>query len=188
MRKLIFSMVALAVLAGCASQDTKEQPAAAVEDRKAVTDEVKPPVVPPTTSPKVTPVESKPVDSRSIGANALKDPNNILSKRSIFFDYDSAVVKDEFRPLVAAHARYLTQNRPARMVIQGNTDERGSREYNLALGQRRADSVKQMMLLLGAQESQIETISFGEEKPRAAGKDEASYSENRRSDIVYAGE
>jgi peptidoglycan-associated lipoprotein len=182
MRKLIFSMVALAVLAGCASQDAKEQPGAAVEDRKPVSGEVKPPVK-PATAPEVTPVESKP-----IGANALKDPNNILSKRSIYYDYDSAVVKDEFKPLVTSHARYLTQNRSARMVIQGNTDERGSREYNLALGQRRADSVKQMMILLGVQESQIETVSFGEEKPRAAGKDEASFSENRRSDIVYAGE
>ena len=90
--------------------------------------------------------------------------------------------------MVTAHARYLSQNRSAKMVIQGNTDERGSREYNIALGQRRADSVKQMMLLLGAQEAQIETVSFGEEKPRAAGKDEASFSQNRRSDIVYAGE
>jgi peptidoglycan-associated lipoprotein len=182
MRKLIFSMIALAVLAGCASQDAKELPGAAVEDRKPVSGEVKPPGK-PATEPKVTPVESKP-----IGANALKDPSNILSKRSIYYDYDGAVVKDEFKPLVTAHARYLTQNRSARMVIQGNTDERGSREYNLALGQRRADSVKQMMMLLGVQESQIETVSFGEEKPRAAGKDEASFSENRRSDIVYAGE
>ncbi len=90
--------------------------------------------------------------------------------------------------MVTAHARYLAQSRSTRMVIQGNTDERGSREYNLALGQRRADSVKQMLLLLGAQEAQIETVSFGEEKPRASGKDEASFSENRRSDIVYAGE
>ena len=182
MRKLIFSMVALAVLAGCASQDAKELPGAAVQDRKPVSGEVKPPGK-PATAPKVTPVDSKP-----IGANALKDPSNILSKRSIYYDYDGAVVKDEFKPLVTAHARYLTQNRSARMVIQGNTDERGSREYNLALGQRRADSVKQMMILLGVQESQIETVSFGEEKPRAAGKDEASFSENRRSDIVYAGE
>jgi len=187
MRKLIFSMIALAVLAGCAGQDVKEQPGAAVEDRKPVSGEVKPPGK-PATAPKVTPVESKPVDGRPIGANPLKDPSNILSKRSIYYDYDGAVVKDEFKPLVTAHARYLTQNRSARMVIQGNTDERGSREYNLALGQRRADSVKQMMILLGVQESQIETVSFGEEKPRAAGKDEASFSENRRSDIVYAGE
>ena len=178
MRKFIFSMTALAVLAGCASQDVKEQAGAAVEDRKPSTGEVKPPVKPPV----------KPADSKPIAANPLKDPGNILSKRSIYYDYDSAVVKDEFKPLVTAHARYLTQNRGARMVIQGNTDERGSREYNIALGQRRADSVKQMMILLGAQEAQIESVSFGEEKPRATGKDEAAFSENRRSDIVYAGE
>jgi len=184
MRKLIFSIAALALLAGCASEGTKEQPGAAVEDRKPGVGEIKPPVkVKPDTAPVAKPVTSKP-----IVANPLKDPNNILSKRSVYFDYDSSVIKDEFKPAVTAHARYLTQNRSAKMVVQGNTDERGSREYNIALGQRRADSVKQMMLLLGAQDAQIETVSFGEEKPRAAGKDEASYSQNRRSDIVYAGE
>ena len=184
MRKLIFSMAALALLAGCASEPTKEQAGAAVEDRTPGVGEVKPQ---PPAKPTIGPV-AKPAVSKPIAANPLKDPNNILSKRSIFYDYDSAVVKDEFKPLVTAHARYLTQNRSAKMVIQGNTDERGSREYNIALGQRRADSVKQMMLLLGAQDAQIETVSFGEEKPRAAGKDEASFSQNRRSDIVYQGE
>jgi peptidoglycan-associated lipoprotein len=74
------------------------------------------------------------------------------------------------------------------MTIQGNTDERGSREYNIALGQRRADSVKRMMTLLGAQDAQIETVSFGEERPRNAGHDEAAWAENRRADILYAGE
>lgn len=187
MRKFIFSMTVLAVLAGCASQDVKEQAGATVEDRKPSTGEVKPPVKPPVKPADTGPV-TKPADSKPIAANPLKDPGNILSKRSIYYDYDSAVVKDEFKPLVTAHARYLTQNRGARMVIQGNTDERGSREYNIALGQRRADSVKQMMILLGAQEAQIESVSFGEEKPRATGKDEAAFSENRRSDIVYAGE
>jgi len=182
MRKLIFSMAALALLAGCASQDTKEQAGAAIEERKPSVGDITPPVKPDT-----APV-AKPIVSKPIVANPLKDPNNILSKRSVYYDYDSAVVKDEFKPMVTAHARYLTQNRPAKMVIQGNTDERGSREYNIALGQRRADSVKQMLLLLGAQEAQIETVSFGEEKPRAPGKDEASFSENRRSDIVYQGE
>jgi len=186
MRKLIFIMAALALLAGCASEGTKEQAGAAVEDRKPAVGEIKPPVaVKP--APDTAPV-AKPVVSKPIAVNPLKDPNNILSKRSVYYDYDSAVIKDEFKPLITAHARYLAQHRSAKMVIQGNTDERGSREYNIALGQRRADSVKQMMLLLGAQESQIETVSFGEEKPRAAGKDEASFSENRRSDIVYAGE
>ncbi len=185
MKKLVLGMWALAALAGCASQDVKEQPGAAVEERKpVVAGDTKPiPVKPPVVGPVVKPIESKPIT-----ANPLTDPGSILSKRSVFFDYDSAVVKDEFKPLVTAHARYLTQNRAARAVVQGNTDERGSREYNLALGQRRADSVKQMMILLGAQEAQIESVSFGEEKPRSAGKEEASLSENRRSDIVYAGE
>jgi len=120
--------------------------------------------------------------------NPLRDPNNILSKRSVYFDYDSFVVKDEYRPLVEAHARYLQQNRSARATVQGNTDERGSREYNIALGQKRADSVKRMMTLLGATESQIETVSFGKEKPKNPGHDESAYAENRRDDILYAGE
>jgi peptidoglycan-associated lipoprotein len=120
--------------------------------------------------------------------SALKDPKNILSQRSIYYDYDKFDVKDDYRALVEAHAKYLRENPSARMLIQGNTDERGSREYNIALGQRRADSVKQMMTLLGVQEGQIETISFGEEKPRAKGNDESAFSENRRSDIRYAGD
>ena len=106
----------------------------------------------------------------------------------MFFDFDSIVVKDEFRPLIEAHARYLAQNRSTRMTVQGNTDERGSREYNIALGQRRADAVKRMMTLIGAQDGQIETVSFGKEKPRNAGHDEAAWAQNRRGDIVYAGE
>jgi len=122
------------------------------------------------------------------GGNPLRDPNNILSKRSVYFDYDSFVVKDEYRPLVEAHARYLQQNRNARATVQGNTDERGSREYNIALGQKRADSVKRMMTLLGATESQIETVSFGKEKPKNPGHDETAWAENRRDDIVYPGE
>jgi len=178
MRKLLVSIVVLGLFAGCASE-TKEQKGAAVEEGK--------PAIAPVTKPPVEPV-AKPIVQQPIVGNPLTDPGNILSKRSVYYDYDSSVIKDEFKPLVTAHARYLTQNRSAKMTIQGNTDERGSREYNIALGQRRADSVKQMMLLLGAQEGQIETVSFGEEKPRATGKDEAAYSENRRSDIVYQGE
>ncbi len=177
MRKLLFSMVVLGVLAGCASQ--QEQKGAAVEERK--------PTVAPVAKPVTEPV-AKPVVQKPIVANPLKDPGNILSKRSVYYDFDSAIIKDEYKPLVTAHARYLTQNRSAKMTVQGNTDERGSREYNIALGQRRADSVKQMMLLLGAQEAQIETVSFGEEKPRMEGHDETAWSENRRSDVVYQGE
>lgn len=183
MRKLLFSIVVLGVLAGCASTDTKEQPAAGVEDRTpSVTTPAKPPVDP---GPKVTTIQppivvGDPLDPRN--------PKSILAKRSVYYDYDSSVVKDEYKPLVTAHAQYLTRNRAAKMAVQGNTDERGSREYNLALGQRRADSVKQMLILLGGQEAQIESVSFGEEKPRATSRDEAAFSENRRSDIVYQGE
>ena len=122
------------------------------------------------------------------GIAALTDPNNILSKRSVFFDFDSYVIKPEAKPLVEAHARFLVQNPQMRMLIQGNTDERGSREYNLALGQKRADVVKQALMLLGAKEAQIESVSLGEEKPRCEDRTEACYGENRRGDMLYSGE
>ena len=122
------------------------------------------------------------------GMSPLKDPANILSKRSIYYDLDKFDVKDEYRPLVEAHAKYLRENPSAKMLIQGNTDERGSREYNVALGQRRSDGVKRMLMLLGAKEAQIESVSLGEEKPKADGHDEAAWSQNRRADMLYGGE
>jgi peptidoglycan-associated lipoprotein len=118
----------------------------------------------------------------------LRDPANILSRRFILFDYDSYVVKDEFRPLIQAHGKYLADNRNARMRLEGHTDERGSREYNIALGQRRSEAVKRMLLLLGGREDQIEAVSLGEEKPRAPGHDEAAWAQNRRGDMLYQGE
>ena len=124
----------------------------------------------------------------SAGANPLKDPNNILSKRSIYFEFDSFTVSDQYKPIVEAHAKYLQANRNARVSLQGHADERGSREYNIALGQKRADAVKRMMNVMGVQETIVETVSFGEEKPRNQGHDEASWAENRRVDIIYAGE
>jgi peptidoglycan-associated lipoprotein len=119
---------------------------------------------------------------------ALTDPRNPLSKRSIFYDYDSFVVKDDYKPLVEAHAAYLKKNPNARIVVEGNTDERGSREYNLALGQKRSESVKRVLSLLGVSDAQVQTVSFGEEKPRNASATESAYSENRRCDIRYVGE
>jgi peptidoglycan-associated lipoprotein len=122
------------------------------------------------------------------GVNPLRDPNNILSKRSVYFEFDSFVVADQYKPIIEAHARYLSQNRNARITLQGHADERGSREYNIALGQKRADAVKRMMTVMGVQEAVVETVSFGKEKPRNLGHDEAAWAENRRVDIVYAGE
>lgn len=122
------------------------------------------------------------------GNSALRDPKSPLSRREIFYDYDSFIVKDEYKPLLEAHAAYLKSNRNARIKVEGNTDERGSREYNLALGQKRSESVKRVLTLLGVSDSQIDTVSFGEEKPRNPASNEAAYSENRRCDLAYAGE
>jgi peptidoglycan-associated lipoprotein len=121
-------------------------------------------------------------------ASALKDPVNILSKRQIYFEYDKYDVKDEYRPLIEAHAKYLRENPNAKMLIQGNADERGSREYNVALGQRRSDNVKKMLILLGARDSQLESVSLGEEKPACNEHSEECWSKNRRGDMLYGGE
>jgi peptidoglycan-associated lipoprotein len=103
----------------------------------------------------------------------------------VYFDYDSFVLKDEFRPVVEAHAKYLNANRSRKVIVQGNTDERGSREYNLALGQKRAEVVRKSLLTLGVSDAQIEAVSLGEEKPKSQGLDEAAFAENRRADLAY---
>jgi len=105
-------------------------------------------------------------------------------KRSVYYEFDKYDVKPEYRALVDSHARWLKANPGARLTIEGNADEQGSREYNLALGQRRAESVTKMLVLMGARPDQIEAVSFGEEKPRANGHDDKAWSENRRSDFV----
>jgi peptidoglycan-associated lipoprotein len=182
MKKLLIVAMMAGTLAACESSPTKEQDGAAVEDRKPGEVVDRPPVKP------VDKSTTKGLADKSFAGSALKDPNNILSKRSILFDYDSNLVKDEYKPIVTAHARYLQQNPSAKMRIEGNADDRGSREYNLALGQRRSDAVKQMMQLLGAKAEQIETVSFGEEKPKCTEQTESCWSQNRRGDIAYQGE
>lgn len=130
----------------------------------------------------------------AIGAQAgnqkdlLKDPSSLLSKRVIVFDFDSTAIREEFRPLIEAHAAYLMNNKDAKAILQGHTDERGSREYNLALGQRRAESVQQAMTVLGVDLKQLEAVSLGEEKPVLEGHDEAAWQQNRRAEIYYQGE
>lgn len=129
------------------------------------------------------------VDERSMAGDPLNDPNHPLYKslqaRSIFFDYDSDAIKSEYVPVVEAHARFLRDNANRKVLIQGNADERGSREYNIGLGQRRADAIASRMTLLGAKAGQIESTSLGEEKPRCTEATEACYGENRRGDLVY---
>ena len=178
MTKWIIAAFAIMVLAGCA-KDT--QSPAPVEDKGGAV----------TAAPGAT-TSGAPGTGVTGTAGTIaphKDPSNILSKqRSVYFDFDEYAIKDQYRPMIEAHAKYLQANRSLKITLQGNTDERGTREYNIALGQRRADAVKKLMVLLGATEVQIETVSFGKEKPRRDGHDETAWAENRRVDIVYVGE
>ncbi len=176
MTKILVSLIGAALLAACGSTPEAEKEPAKVEDRAT-------PAKPPTTPPTVTPLPSS-----TAGGNPLKDPNNILSKRSVYFDFDSDAIKIEFVPMVEAHAKYLRENRNAKMLIQGNADERGSREYNLALGQRRADALKKRLVLLGAVAVQIESVSLGKEKPVCSEHTEDCWYKNRHGDMLYSGE
>lgn len=107
------------------------------------------------------------------------------AERLVYFDYDSFAVKPEFQPLVEAHAAYLRADRQRRLFVEGHTDERGGREYNLALGQKRSEAVRRALVLLGVNEGQVEAVSFGEEKPAATTQDEAGWARSRRAELVY---
>ena len=115
----------------------------------------------------------------------LNDPNSPLAKRSIYFDFDSYAVRDDYQPLLQQHAQYLKSHPERHVLIQGNTDERGTSEYNLALGQKRAEAVRRAMSLLGVADTQMEAVSLGKEKPQATGHDESSWAQNRRADLAY---
>ena len=121
----------------------------------------------------------------SLGMSALEDPNSQLSERIIYFGYDSSDVQEQYRDVIEAHAQYLIQNPGTSMSLEGHADERGSREYNLALGERRSIAIKRQMTVLGVSSSQVRTVSYGEERPLDEGHDEFSWSQNRRVEIIY---
>lgn len=186
MNKIFWPALLALALSACGTTPGTE---ATVEDRTG-----------DTTTTTATPAggaESTGVDGAGVAGSALpgsdvgdprKDPASPLSTRSIFFDFDSYVVKTEYRPVLEAHADYLKSKRDARVILQGNADERGSREYNLALGQKRAEAVRKALAVLGVSDAQMEAVSFGEEKPRNEASTEEAYAENRRADVVYADE
>lgn len=169
LKKLVVILSGALVLTACGSS-VKLDETAPIEDRTG---------------------SSSSVDSRQVGTvdavstDPLNDPKGELAQRSVYFDFDSYVVKGEYQPVVDAHARYLNTHGDRKVVIQGNTDDRGGREYNLALGQKRAEAVRKAMSLMGVSDNQMEAVSFGKEKPKATGNDEAAWAENRRADIVY---
>ena len=123
---------------------------------------------------KVTPVE--------LARGTANAASNL--PRVVYFDFDSYAVKDEYRPAIEAHAKALSTDRKKHLAIEGHTDERGGREYNLALGQQRAESVAKALTLLGATDAQVEAVSFGKERPAVQGNDEAAWAKNRRADLV----
>jgi peptidoglycan-associated lipoprotein len=176
----IISVVSAAALtaAGCASTKLEEKPAPVVEQSKPT------PAPAPAAPPPVARVEAPPPPPPPV-IDPLNDPNGTLAKRAVYFDFDKSLVKTEYTPVIEAHGRYMVEHNGRQIRIEGNCDERGGREYNLALGQRRADAVREKMELVGVQATRIETISFGKEKPKAMGHDENAWAENRRADIVY---
>lgn len=128
---------------------------------------------------------SQPANVAPVAVDELNNPNGPLAKRSVYFDFDSYSVKDDYQPLLEAHAKYLRTHPVRHILIQGNTDERGTSEYNLALGERRSEAVLHDLATLGVPASQLEAVSLGKEKPIAMGHDEASWEQNRRVDLVY---
>lgn len=177
-KSLLMSVLLASVLAACSSNAVKNKPAAPVVDSGKSAESVQAPVDAEAT--RLTAEKAAAADDLSV----LKDPNNILSKRSVYFDFDKDEVKPEYRALVDAHAKFLLAHPKSKVAIQGNADNRGSREYNLSLGQRRSVAVKKVMNLVGVQEAQIETVSYGEEKANAC-KDDSCFQQDRRADIVY---
>ena len=115
----------------------------------------------------------------------LDDPNSLLTKRTVYFEFDESVILEQDRPILEAHAQYLSQNPSAAITLEGHTDERGTREYNLALGERRSIAVRQYMSLLGGSGQQLRTLSYGEERPAATGHNEEAWALNRRVEIIY---
>jgi len=183
-RSILMLSFAALVAVGCATQPKEEpipEPAPAPAPAPA------PRAIQPAEPAPVAPAPRLSPTDLTNPAN-LTNPESILSQRKVYFDYDKYDIKPEFQDLVAAHGKLLAANPQLKVLLQGNADERGSREYNLALGQKRAEAVRKAVQLLGARESQIEAVSLGEEKPVCVQSGEDCWWQNRRTDILYSGE
>ena len=174
-----------AFLVGC-STAPKEDPVSTEPDTTA-TDTSSRSATDTSTTDSDTGVATSGMDTTPMGftGHPLDDPDSLLSKKIIYFDFDSSVVKDEYTAVVEAHANYLATNPSARVTLEGHADERGTREYNLGLGERRSVAVEQFLQLLGASPSQLQNVSYGEERPIEFGHDEMAWQANRRVELVY---
>jgi peptidoglycan-associated lipoprotein len=172
---IVFSLVLVASLAGCGSNVKLED--VPVEDRSGANMG--------STSANPGGAASSGVAPVQIGATDASGAGPANTAKVIYFDFDSFMVKPEFQGTIESHAKYLTANKARKMAIEGHTDERGGREYNLALGQKRAEAVRRALGLLGVVDAQVEAVSFGKEKPAASGSDDASMAKNRRAELTY---
>jgi peptidoglycan-associated lipoprotein len=168
------ALILTALVAACASTEEQKSAAMASDSSGAQT--------PGST---IRPTDRQGPSSSRDGTASTPTRPGAPAKNSVYFDYDQFDIKPEYKTVVEDHAKYLRANPALRARIEGNADERGSREYNVALGQRRAEAVMKNLRLLGVQDSRMEAISYGEEKPRRTGHDEASHAENRRGDLVF---
>jgi len=174
----LFVPLLIATLAACSSVPLEEAPTQQQTTAPVVRTETPPPVV-----------QQPPVEPVRVPSQPVMDPFNAVSplaqERSVYFAFDSFTVDEQYNRVVDMHANYLVNNPQRTIRLEGHADARGGSEYNLALGQRRSDAVARRLTLLGVRTNQIETISFGKERPKALGTTEADYAENRRADIVY---
>ena len=177
-KNLIIVLIFTAFLFACESTPEKADDAVVVEDQGTDLSDV-----PDTADSEAQSYGT--VDDDLSGMSSLDDPTSLLSVRIIYFEYDSSDVKSEDRTTVEAHAAYLVENPGTIITLEGHADERGSREYNLALGERRAQTVQRQMTLIGASPDQIRTVSYGEERPAIDEHDDYSWSQNRRVEIIY---
>ncbi len=174
MKKTLLFLAATSFLAACSSTPTENTTTSNNAQKTA-----------PATVAEAAPLVKAPVTESMYPAKGV---GGALGQRTIHYAFDKYTVTDEFMPVVSAHGDFLLSHAGSKIVLQGNCDERGSREYNLGLGQRRADSVRKVLLAKGVKDGQIETVSFGKEKPVNPEHNKAAWAENRRTDIVYQGE
>lgn len=177
MKRLIFTLAVAALMSACGSSVKLDNPP--VEDRN--TTAVAPVVADGNAGNGVTNVMAKGADLSQLEKEAALRAAN----RIVYFDYDSAAIRPEFQVAIEAHARFIKADKSRKVALEGHTDERGGREYNLALGQRRAEAVRRALSVLGVAEGQLEAVSFGKEKPAVAGSTEAAMEKNRRVEISY---
>ncbi|MDD0837422.1 peptidoglycan-associated lipoprotein Pal [Curvibacter sp. HBC61] len=176
-QRFSLALIAAALVAGCSSGVKLDQ--APVEERNASA------ATATTNTGNGSATSQSAVAGVDLSANASKNAGPAGVERIVYFDYDSYTVKPQFQAQLDAHARFLKANSARKVSLEGHTDERGGREYNLALGQKRAEAVRRALTLLGVSDSQLEAVSFGKEKPAAVGSDEASLAQNRRVEISY---